>query len=156
MWPVRGSTFTHMKKADPEMELRHNLAKAMRGKWRLTWHEDREIGPGVPDLSYVILNPGRHQTGWIELKAIRDPGGSPFKLKIEPSQHNWMNDHMELVPVHFLVGVGANIYLIDGRYHPVLDDSLVEAHLQKWAINTFTKNTLDELGQTLSALTYIN
>lgn len=145
-----------MSKADPEMELRHTLAKAMAGKWRLTWHEDREINPGVPDTSYVVLNPGRHQTGWMELKAIRDPGDKPFKFKIEPSQHVWFADHIDLIPCHFLLAVGDMVYLVDGKMHPLLDEPMKLNHLHNWSIQVYTRNTLGQIGQTLSALTYIN
>lgn len=145
-----------MKKADLEMLFRAKLSKAMRNKWRLTWHEDREIGPGVPDLSYVMVAPGQHQTGWLELKAIKDPGENPFKFKIEPSQHEWFNDHAGLIPAHFLVEVGSRSYLVGGAMHEMLDEPMCITQLEKWSMVSFNEYELSGLGLVLHELTKIN
>lgn len=142
------------KTADPEMELRHDLAKAMKGLWRLTWHEDREINPGVPDTSFVMLgiHYAGHETGWMELKAIRDPGDKKFKFKIEPSQHQWIRDHHELVPVFFLVAVGDDIFLIDGCNHTRLDESMTKAELARFSKADFKRHEIREYLSELLAL----
>lgn len=106
-----------------EAEFRTEIARAMRGYWLLTWHEDREINPGVPDLSYVFRG-GRHQTGWLELKAIRWPDSDRFKFTLEPSQYQWIRDHCEHVPVHMLLASGRMFWLVNGRHAAKLDSAL--------------------------------
>lgn len=99
----------------------------------MTWHEDREINPGVPDLSYVV-KPGRFETGWLELKAVlRTPGTSDVQYEIEPSQHTWVEAHCRRVPVHFLLGHGDEYYLLDGQHHKKL-------------VRAISLKTLEELG----------
>lgn len=86
-----------------------------------TWHEDREINPGVPDVSYVIRTPG-HETGWLELKACRT-NNERLKFEIERSQHEWVRDHHLFVPVHFLVMVNNMLFLVDGCLHEQLSEA---------------------------------
>jgi len=131
-----------MKTVDPELGLRHDLSRGMMGSWRLTWHEDGSIGPGVPDASFVMLGPQKHQTGWLELKAIRTPKQATFRFKIEPSQHQWFADHVGLIPVYFLVAVGDFIFLVDGKHHAVLDEPTTIVALTGISVAQFTKNTI--------------
>ena len=67
----------------PESKLRRSVDSRMAGSWLFTWHEDREISPGVPDLHYVMKPTGEigdigteYRVGWLELKAIDTNGGS--------------------------------------------------------------------------------
>ena len=129
---------TKTKTAGPESSLRKWLQKHMVGILEMTWHEDREINPGVPDLSYVV-KPGNFETGWLELKAVLpspavcrarrevSPIGfmltdssEKIKFEIEPSQHEWMSNHAARVPCHFLLGYGEWYFLLDAKYHRLL------------------------------------
>lgn len=93
----------------------------MKGIWLMTWHEDREINPGVPDISYV-MNGGNHETGWLELKATRSMPNKAdeFRFKIEASQHQWIEAHHRKVPVHFLLRTPLYIWLFPGQHHKLL------------------------------------
>ena len=102
-----------------ELDFRRELSKAMRHLWVLTWHEDREINPGVPDISYVIPD-CHHETGWLELKAIKPPLHDNYRFKIEPSQHRWIERHHMYVPVHFLLAAGDYVWFIAGKHHTQL------------------------------------
>ncbi len=104
----------------PELEFRAELNAAMRGVWLMTWHEDREINPGVPDVSYV-MHGGYYETGWLELKALRNlPANGQYKFKIEQSQHSWIEQHHKKVPVHFLLKTPSRIWLFPGQHHHLL------------------------------------
>lgn len=102
----------------PELIFRGEVDRAMNGLWTMTWHEDREINPGVPDLSYV-MNGSYYETGWIELKAIRyDPKATQHKFTLEPSQHTWISKHCTKIPVHLLLALGDNAtFLVSGCHH---------------------------------------
>jgi hypothetical protein len=111
-----------------ELKLRRDLKSRMGGHWLLTWHEDKEISPGVPDASYVMLSsstipatkPG-FETGWLELKACEEPkGDASLNFQIEPSQHQWIGAHSGRVPIHFLVAVGEMWFFIHARHHQAL------------------------------------
>ena len=99
----------------------------------MTWHEDREITPGVPDLSYVMLpneSIWQYETGWLELKAVETKPGrlrstarprredyerTEVQFKIEPSQVSWIGRHHQLCPVDFLCAVDDLWFLVSGR-----------------------------------------
>ena len=102
----------------PELEFRHDVDKYMSGLWTLTWHENGLVGPGTPDGSYV-MNGGFYETGWLELKAIRPPTSpnAGLKFTLEPSQHRWIRDHHERVPVHLLLAAGEDVWLVPGHRH---------------------------------------
>lgn len=102
----------------------------MLGLWIRTWHEDKEITPGVPDLSYVII--GGYETGWLELKAVEE--SDKFQFEIEPSQHQWIEAHCEWVPVHFLAAVGNDWFVVPGRYHKELAQKMNRYDLLEFAI----------------------
>lgn len=106
----------------PELEFRGDLAAAMVGAWLMTWHEDREINPGVPDVSYVMAG-GKYETGWLELKATRVKSG-PILFKVEASQHRWIDAHHHKVPVHFLLAGPMTVWLVGGAHHRRLASAL--------------------------------
>lgn len=120
----------------PELILRGLLSERMKRHWLLTWHEDKEITPGVPDASYVMLAPG-HETGWLELKADNPTSGRKPSFHVEPSQHQWIQFHLGRVPIHFLVAVHDQWFFIDGRYHAKLSDKPSVADLEQIAIASF-------------------
>lgn len=88
----------------------------------MTWHEDREVNPGVPDVSYVMVG-GVYETGWLELKAQLGDSG-PWKFKLEASQHDWIGNHVGKVPVHFLMATGSTIWLVPGEHHKIFAKSV--------------------------------
>jgi hypothetical protein len=102
----------------PETVLRGDLAKQMKGHWEMTWHEDREVNPGVPDLSFVMFG-GTYETGWLELKAIEyDPNKVAHKFTLEPSQHRWIQAHHDKIPVYLYMRLGDKCdFLISGKWH---------------------------------------
>lgn len=109
----------------PELIFRGEVDRAMNGLWTMTWHEDREINPGVPDLSYV-MNGSYYETGWIELKAIRyDPKATQHKFTLEPSQHTWISKHCTKIPVHLLLAIGDHAtFLVSGCHHKRLAEPI--------------------------------
>lgn len=124
----------------PEATFRIDLDKAMVGLWLMTWHEDREISPGVPDCAYV-MNGGRYETGWLELKAIRN-ADPPYSFKLEPSQHRWIEAHHAKIPVHFLLATGKNIWLIPGAHHRMLTSPVSIEQLRLASICECTRESL--------------
>lgn len=99
-----------------EMEFRSFLNRQMNGLWELTWHEDGQVNPGVPDTSYVMHD--NCETGWMELKAIEgvDKYGK-YKFTLEPSQHRWIEQHYSRVPVHLLLATNHACWLVRGCWH---------------------------------------
>jgi hypothetical protein len=98
----------------PETKLRQYLAKNMADHWDMTWHEDREITPGVPDLHFVMKG-GDHRVGWIELKAIDTNMTKSQRIGVEPSQHQYMRKWCPRMPIFFLVRVKDYMFLIPGE-----------------------------------------
>jgi hypothetical protein len=78
----------------------------MCGLWLRTWHEDREISPGVPDLSYLM--PGNCETGWLELKT--------GNYVVKPAQIDWIKKHSNRCPVHILLEWKDFWHIIPGAY----------------------------------------
>ena len=137
----------------PEMEFRKDIGQWMKGRWRMTWHEDREINPGVPDISYVML-PRDYETGWLELKAIRQPKTDNYKFTVEPSQHEWISLHAGLVPVHFLMRAGEHIWLVEGKHHLKLMAPHTLAELNQLGFHMFNEDKLIELPANLALATH--
>jgi hypothetical protein len=101
-----------MIRTHAESIFRKEVAQAMEGHCLYTWHEDRIISPGVPDLHYVCKGlPGEYRVGWLELKAI-SAFGDMKRVHVEPSQHQYARKWGPHMPIHFLVKVGKKAYLI--------------------------------------------
>lgn len=100
----------------PETKLRRAVDKAMEPYWEMTWHEDREITPGVPDLHYVMLGDTPHRVGWLELKAIDTQITKSQRVGVEPSQHQYLRKWAGLMPIHFMVRVQERIFIIPGSF----------------------------------------
>lgn len=98
----------------PETQLRGYVNTHMKGAWLMTWHEDREISPGVPDLHYVMLG-GDHRVGWLELKAIDTEISYSRRVKVEPSQHQYLRRWCPLMPIHFLVRIKMDVFMVPGE-----------------------------------------
>lgn len=105
-----------------ELKFRRFLGTAMAGQWMTTWHEDRHISPGVPDLHYVMIDEEHHQVGWLELKAIDVELSKSHRIKVEPSQHQYMRRWLLLMPIHFLIRVKRIVYLVDSKHHAMLPE----------------------------------
>ena len=105
-----------MKEA--ELNFRHLLAAKMKGRWLMSWHEDREISPGIPDLHYVMMDDfNDYRVGWLELKAVDEELSSKVKIKIEPSQHQYITRWGNHTPIYFLIQVGKFVHLVDSQWH---------------------------------------
>ena len=102
-----------------ELDFRHYIEPRMRSEWMMTWHEDRGISPGVPDLHYVPKSDGEHRVGWLELKAIGVMIGSNAnaRIKVEPSQHQYIRRWGPHMPIHFMIRMVDWVYLVPGKYH---------------------------------------
>ena len=100
----------------PELNFRHYIEPRMREEWMMTWHEDREISPGVPDLHYVMKGDVTFRVGWLELKAIDKPIGKTSYIGVEASQHQYIRKWKDHMPIHFLVRIETQVYLIPGAY----------------------------------------
>lgn len=139
-----------------EFVLRDDLKKAMSGLWLMTWHEDREINPGVPDISYVMLG-GNYETGWLELKAVTEmeiSRAGKVRFHVEPSQHQWISRHDQKIPIHFLCAVGERCFLLHGSAHELIDRPLRVDELHSAAIIMIPKAALrQELPSVLKKLT---
>jgi hypothetical protein len=107
-----------------ELKFRRFLGPAMADQWMMTWHEDRHISPGVPDLHYVMIDEAAHRVGWLELKAMDIELSKLYRIRVEPSQHQYIRRWVPMMPIHFLIRVKRVIYLVDGKHH----DALPEIH----------------------------
>lgn len=113
-----------------ELKFRHWLGPLMAPYWNMTWHEDKEISPGVPDLHYVMkdqIGVGMHRNvvypyrvGWLELKALEVSLNPTKRIEVQPSQHDYVRRFGSVMPIHFLVRIENNIILVDSKYHQEL------------------------------------
>jgi hypothetical protein len=110
-------------KRTPEQKFIDQISEEMFGTWKRTRHEDGQVTPGVPDLSYVMVG-GPFETGWMECKYGE-------KAALEPSQHNWIEFHHTRIPVHILWGIGNTLYLFEGHDHGIIRPNV---HFDKIAI----------------------
>jgi hypothetical protein len=107
-----------MAKLLPELKFRHYLEPRLAGQWLMTWHEDREISPGVPDLHYVMIDePHSFRVGWLELKATDLPLSKSNRIGVEPSQHQYIRRWCPHMPIHFMVCVIEHVFLVPGHLH---------------------------------------
>ena len=128
----------------PETKLRRFVDKQMpTDEWAFTWHEDREITPGVPDLHYVMKT-GRAKVGWLELKAIDKPLGRSRRIKVEPSQHQYFRRWASLMPIHFLVRIVDHIYIVPGAYHTELHQAICAVDMLLLSVLDFHESELAE------------
>jgi hypothetical protein len=117
----------------PELKFRRFIEPLMRDHWMMTWHEDREITPGVPDLHYVmkinetknmsVEHPSHapdYRVGWLELKSIDVNVTASQRFKIEPSQHQYIRRWHRHMPIHFMVRTKDDVFVIPGKFHTEL------------------------------------
>lgn len=132
----------------PESKLRDFIKVEMSGRWIMTWHEDREVNPGVPDISYVMSG-GDYETGWLELKSVENVKKETAHFEVQPSQHFWISNHCGRIPVHFLCSVDMlDFYLIPGSQHIRLATPI---HLKELESISIAKMRVDEVGKVLAS-----
>lgn len=102
----------------------------------MTWHEDRQVSPGVPDASYVMAG-GDYETGWLELKA--ELPMDKIKFELQPAQHDWISRHHSVVPVHFLCAVGDYWFILDGSKHGLLAEPITVSGLKINSVANFSE-----------------
>jgi len=86
---------------------------------------------------------GQCETGWLELKRVEtSTKAGKIRFHVEPSQHRWIETHHEMVPVHFLAGVGDDYWLVRGECHQILDTPIDVAMLDHLAIAKMTPETM--------------
>lgn len=105
-----------MKITKPESRFRDFLSQLMKSYWRMSWHEDGDVSPGIPDLHYVMRGVP-HRVGWLELKAVDGTYSPSNCFDIKATQHQYIRKWNEVMPIHFLVRVEDTIYLIHSEYH---------------------------------------
>lgn len=139
----------------PETKLRKFLATQMDTFWQMTWHEDREITPGVPDLHYVMKG-GDHRVGWLELKAIDTNLTKTQKISVEPSQHQYLRRWGSVMPIHFLVRVLDHVYVIPSIYAKELNNATNETELMAMSsIHFYQRDMMKVLPAFLSGVTKV-
>lgn len=116
----------------PETKLRDYIKHPMSEHWMMTWHEDREISPGVPDLHYVMKgNPGEEfRVGWLELKAIDTRITKSQRIGVEPSQHQYLRRWVPYMPIHFMVRIQDQIYIVPGKWARELTQACCDADMK--------------------------
>lgn len=148
-----------MIRTHAEMVFRKEVAEVLNhGDCLFTWHEDRGISPGVPDLHYVCKGLGfcGYQVGWLELKAISKFGAGK-RIHVEPSQHQYMRKWGDLMPIHFLVKVEKAVYLIPSNASREISSALDGSYLAAAADNIFTIGVdFHTLPETLRNITRIS
>jgi len=101
----------------------------MKNHWDMTWHEDRGVSPGVPDLHYGFKKDDqghRYRIGWLELKASAVKLSKSNRITVEASQHQYIRRWIDIMPIWFLIRVEKWIYLVPGRCHeeiPYIEDA---------------------------------
>lgn len=120
-----------------ESVFRREVAQVMEEHCLCTWHEDRIISPGVPDLHYVCKGlPGEYRVGWLELKAISKFIGAK-RVHVEPSQHQYARKWGPHMPIHFLVKVGKKVYLIPSNMSREISLAVDDSYLVSAADHVF-------------------
>lgn len=80
------------------------LRTAMAVNWCAQRHEDGRMGPGVPDVSFVLLPVNHHETGWIELKQTDQKRKDRPIRHFTKAQEQWLLEQHRLgVPVFLLL-----------------------------------------------------
>ena len=143
-----------MIRTHAEMVFRKEVDNVISEECLFTWHEDRIISPGVPDLHYVCKN-GDFRVGWLELKAIHKFGDGK-RIHVEPSQHQYMRKWGAAMPIHFLIKVGKNIYLIPSSASREVAMATDEFYLAAASVSKFTMgDDFHTLPHTLREITRI-
>ena len=120
----------------------------MRDQWMMTWHEDRQVSPGVPDLHYVPFAEGGirgdFRVGWLELKAIDKDISPRNKIGVEASQHQYIRRWGIYMPIHFLVCIIDRVFVIPGRYHSEIPNATCYADISALSDLQFQRQLIAE------------
>lgn len=132
----------------PEQKFRDYLEPRMRDHWMMTWHEDRQVSPGVPDLHYVSLpeggDLGKFRVGWLECKAIDKDISIRNKIGVEASQHQYIRRWDAHMPIHFLIRIVDRVFVIPGRWHKELPDASCYADISALSDLQFHQSLIAE------------
>lgn len=141
----------------PETQLRRSVDNKMGPYWKMTWHEDREITPGVPDLHYVMTERDvDYRVGWLELKAINTQITASQRIHVQPSQLQYARRWHMVMPIHFLVRVQERIFVIDAKYADHITRATCRGDLAVIADIQFDEDQMEDfLPQFLRDLTRI-
>lgn len=131
----------------PETKLRSFIIHPMKEHWMMTWHEDREISPGVPDLHYVMKGePGEQfRVGWLELKAIDTRITKSQRIGVEASQHQYLRRWVPLMPIHFLVRIQTRIYVVPGMWARELSQACCDTDMKLLSSIDFDQSQLADI-----------
>lgn len=66
-------------------------------------------------MHYVMR--AHHRVGWLELKATERVFSKSSYVSVEPSQHQYIRKWGHLMPIHFLVDAGGEIFVIPSAMH---------------------------------------
>ena len=82
-----------------------HLRLTLGANWRPQRHEDRQIGPGVPDVSFVMRRLRPCETGWLELKRVNKLDDKNNVIgHFTSAQEQWLLEHFGLgIPVFLLL-----------------------------------------------------
>lgn len=131
----------------PELKFRRFITESdIDQYWMMTWHEDREISPGVPDLHFVMKGaPGeQYRVGWLELKALDSNITPSQRVKVEPSQHQYLRRWAPRMPIYFLIRIKGWVFVVPGAYHRELTDATCEADLKVLSVLDFEQSLISE------------
>jgi hypothetical protein len=109
----------------------------------MTWHEDRQVSPGVPDLHYVIPADG-FRVGWLEIKAIDKDINPRNKIGVEASQHQYIRRWAPFMPIHFMICIVERVFVIPGRYHKEIPDATCYADISALSDIQFQRQLIAE------------
>ena len=127
----------------PEQKFRDYLEPRMRDHWMMTWHEDRQVSPGVPDLHYV-MGIKDYRVGWLECKAIDKEISRTNRIGVEASQHQYIRRWDAYMPIHFLIRIIDRVFVIPGRYHKEIPDASCYADISALSDLQFPQQLIAE------------
>lgn len=120
----------------------------MRDHWMMTWHEDREISPGVPDLHYVMCpeqgDMGKFRVGWLELKAIDKDISPKNRIGVESSQHQYIRRWVDHMPIHFMVRIIDRVFVVPGKFHKELQGASCYSDISVISDHQFHQSLITE------------
>jgi hypothetical protein len=131
----------------PETKLRQYIQYPMAEHWMMSWHEDREITPGMPDLHYVMKGPPdqKFRVGWLELKAIDTRITKSQRIGVEPSQHQYFRRWTPHMPIHFMVRIQTRIYIVPGAWARELSQACCDTDMKVLSLIDFEQSQLAEI-----------
>lgn len=95
------------------------------------------------------------ETGWLELKVAESLKSGGMDVRIEPSQHQWIQLHEPRVPVYFLVEWSQGFSIINGWRHLELSKRITEKDMERMSFmnKVFVEWEFDQLADLLIYVT---